>query len=134
MFVLIVYALPDGVVGLSTAGGAADRGSAVPQPCRPTAIGPAPRCSRSRPDARRSAGWSRSTTVGLTVQRGEIVGLIGPNGSGKTTVLNLISGALRAGRRRHPLAGQRRSRRLPRTASPVSASRARSSSCACSTA
>jgi ABC-type branched-subunit amino acid transport system ATPase component len=33
--------------------------------------------------------------IAFTVARGEIVGLIGPNGSGKTTMLNLISGALR---------------------------------------
>jgi ABC-type branched-subunit amino acid transport system ATPase component len=32
----------------------------------------------------------------FAVRRGQIVGLIGPNGSGKTTALNLISGALRA--------------------------------------
>ncbi|MDH3729717.1 MAG: ABC transporter ATP-binding protein [Acidimicrobiia bacterium] len=31
----------------------------------------------------------------LRVNRGEIVGLIGPNGSGKTTTFNIISGALR---------------------------------------
>jgi branched-chain amino acid transport system ATP-binding protein len=31
----------------------------------------------------------------LTVRSGEIVGLLGPNGSGKTTALNLISGILR---------------------------------------
>ena len=30
--------------------------------------------------------------LGLQVQEGEIVGLIGPNGSGKTTVFNLITG------------------------------------------
>lgn len=33
--------------------------------------------------------------IDLTVKRGEIVGLLGPNGSGKTTALNLISGVLR---------------------------------------
>ncbi|MDP1585742.1 MAG: ABC transporter ATP-binding protein [Bradyrhizobium sp.] len=34
-------------------------------------------------------------SVDLAVQSGQIVGLLGPNGSGKTTALNLISGVLR---------------------------------------
>ena len=32
--------------------------------------------------------------VDLTVERGEIVGLIGTNGAGKTTLMNVISGVL----------------------------------------
>lgn len=32
--------------------------------------------------------------VSFDVEKGELLGLIGPNGSGKTTILNLISGAL----------------------------------------
>jgi branched-chain amino acid transport system ATP-binding protein len=33
--------------------------------------------------------------LGFSVARGEILGLLGPNGSGKTTALNLVSGVLR---------------------------------------
>jgi len=43
---------------------------------------------------RRFGGLLAVDGVGLDVGRGQIVGLLGPNGSGKTTVLNLISGAL----------------------------------------
>jgi branched-chain amino acid transport system ATP-binding protein len=43
---------------------------------------------------RRFGGLLAVDAVGLSVASGQIVGLLGPNGSGKTTVLNLISGAL----------------------------------------
>jgi branched-chain amino acid transport system ATP-binding protein len=47
----------------------------------------------------RSFGGLRAVDeLSFHVDAGEIVGLLGPNGSGKTTALNLISGALRPDR------------------------------------
>lgn len=43
---------------------------------------------------KRFGGLVAVRDVGFSVAQGEIVGLLGPNGSGKTTVINLISGAL----------------------------------------
>jgi branched-chain amino acid transport system ATP-binding protein len=40
-------------------------------------------------------GLHAVSNVGFEIERGEIIGLIGPNGSGKTTVLNLITGFLK---------------------------------------
>jgi branched-chain amino acid transport system ATP-binding protein len=45
---------------------------------------------------RRFGGLVAVDGVTMDVRSGEIVGLLGPNGSGKTTVLNLISGALKS--------------------------------------
>lgn len=44
--------------------------------------------------SRRFGGLLAVDALDLDVAAGEIVGLLGPNGSGKTTALNLISGAL----------------------------------------
>src|SRR4051812_30222507 len=41
------------------------------------------------------AGLRAVDDVSFTLKRGEIVGLIGPNGSGKTTTINLLTGLLR---------------------------------------
>jgi branched-chain amino acid transport system ATP-binding protein len=43
---------------------------------------------------RRFGGLVAVNNMNFAVHGGEIVGLLGPNGSGKTTVMNLISGAL----------------------------------------
>ena len=37
-------------------------------------------------------GLKAVNNLDFTVNEGEIIGLIGPNGSGKTTTLNLITG------------------------------------------
>jgi branched-chain amino acid transport system ATP-binding protein len=43
---------------------------------------------------RRFGGLVAVDGLSFALEQGEIVGLLGPNGSGKTTVLNLLSGAL----------------------------------------
>ena len=43
---------------------------------------------------RRFGGLVAVDSLGFSVAAGEIVGLLGPNGSGKTTVLNLLSGVM----------------------------------------
>ena len=45
---------------------------------------------------KRFGGVQRSTTARFAVEEGTITALIGPNGSGKTTVFNLITGYLPA--------------------------------------
>jgi len=44
---------------------------------------------------KRFGGLLAVNDVSFALDPGEVVGLLGPNGSGKTTVLNMISGALR---------------------------------------
>ncbi len=44
---------------------------------------------------KRFGGLVAVKNLSLDVKRNEVMGIIGPNGSGKTTMLNLISGALR---------------------------------------
>src|SRR2546421_12964346 len=43
---------------------------------------------------KRFGGFSALNAVSFEVREGEILGLIGPNGSGKTTAFNCIAGAL----------------------------------------
>ena len=43
---------------------------------------------------KRFGGLVAVSDVSFSLEEGEIVGLLGPNGSGKTTVLNMISGAI----------------------------------------
>jgi branched-chain amino acid transport system permease protein len=91
VFVLIVYALPRGVVGLFGSGARSAHAPADATPATITAEG----ASLSIEGLRKAFGGLVAVDdLSFSVKRGEIVGLIGPNGSGKTTVLNLISGAL----------------------------------------
>src|SRR5581483_7307193 len=52
--------------------------------------------------------------VSFTIQDGQTVSLIGPNGSGKTSMLNLISGVLRPTSGQIFFQGQRISRSTPK--------------------
>jgi len=109
VFILIVYALPRGVVGLLQQRVPAMRRAAAqvtmsspaeavmrpvwPRVAERLAAGDAPVLQLE--NVRKSFGGLVAVDgLGFELRRGEILGLIGPNGSGKTTALNLISGAI----------------------------------------
>src|SRR4029079_13242918 len=107
VFVLIVYGLPNGVIGLLQAKllrraahhvAMSPVAEAVtrlvwPRAAQHDAVHDAPVLQLA--NLRKAfGGLVAIDDASFTLRRGEILGLIGPNGSGKTTVLNLISGAL----------------------------------------
>jgi branched-chain amino acid transport system permease protein len=101
VFIAIVYALPQGVIGLMKA----NRDWLWPSRLAPPAEGPGELLAVA--DLTKSFGGLRAVDgVCFTVNPGEIVGLIGPNGSGKTTVLNMLSGELKPDAGRIYLAGE----------------------------
>ncbi len=95
VFILIVYGLPHGVIGFAQQHWPAQLSfAAAPAAALPVRAAQ-PRALLTVDRLRRSFGGLVAVDdLGFRVEPGEIVGLIGPNGSGKTTVLNLISGAL----------------------------------------
>ena len=56
---------------------------------------------------RRFGGLTAVNGISFDIAEGEVVGLLGPNGSGKTTALNMISGALK------PSSGEIKLRGMP---------------------
>jgi len=109
VFVLIVYALPHGVIGLLEAkllplrraalvtgmSSFAEKvmGQVWSRAADRTAANDAPVLQLD--NVRKAFGGLVAVdSLSFDLRRGEILGLIGPNGSGKTTALNLISGAI----------------------------------------
>jgi branched-chain amino acid transport system ATP-binding protein/branched-chain amino acid transport system permease protein len=113
MLSLVVLFLPSGIIPTMTqlldrrrrAGGSV---ASIEQPAR---AGPRPdaRAKASKPASERSLLELREVTksfggvtavddCSLSVSEGTITGLIGPNGSGKTTIFNLITGGMRQDR------------------------------------
>ena len=60
---------------------------------------PPARSSRSRTPLNDFGGLVAVSNMSFDVAEHEMVGVIGPNGSGKTTMINMISGVFRPDRR-----------------------------------
>jgi branched-chain amino acid transport system permease protein len=95
VFIIIVYMLPRGVIGLfPSTPREVPSVAALPPQAAPIAAKGAPLEVQGLRKA--FGGLVAVDDLSFSIGRGELTGLIGPNGSGKTTVLNLISGALSA--------------------------------------
>ena len=94
IFLLIVYMLPRGVAGLFEKLAATPGGKTTQTGGRMSQESGTPVLEV---DGLRRAfgGLVAVNDLGFAVGQGEIMGLLGPNGSGKTTALNLMSGVLR---------------------------------------
>jgi ABC-type branched-subunit amino acid transport system ATPase component/ABC-type branched-subunit amino acid transport system permease subunit len=107
LIVVVVLFLPDGLYGLLLRGTAALSRRfltvARPQPARPAPSpivpGPTARpCATTEPLleikslSKHFGGIKAVQNLDLTICKGDVAVLIGPNGSGKTTVLNVLSG------------------------------------------
>lgn len=104
-FILLVYFLPRGLLGLFPE--AAQKNPAPARARRPGREDPPPRSLLEAQGLRKAFGGLVAVAeLGLEVRPGEAVGLIGPNGSGKTTALGLLAGTLRPDRGRVVFLGQ----------------------------
>ncbi len=93
----VMYRRPGGMLGLAEVDDWLKRFFAAPPPAAPgPAVTPAAADGALVVTAvsKNFLGLKALDQVSLELRPGEIVGLIGPNGSGKTTMLNAISGAV----------------------------------------